>query len=259
MANHAKLSASASHRWFACPGSIRLSEGIEQTTSIYAEEGTKAHDIAAAILEGRDYELPEGLVVLPIREYVEYVNSIPYDIRLIEHKFDLSSIYPGMFGTSDCTIYQKDKKHLHVIDLKFGKGVFVHAKDNPQLLYYALGAFNEIKKPIDIVSMTIVQPRFKSEEKIRTHSISSIELFDWSIDLIEAAKKTEDKNSPLVKGRHCQFCPAKPTCPEFTKSKLEEAISDFSSFQKEISPVQSDNAISFLDYLEAARHGSDNN
>jgi len=232
MTSHAKLSASSSHRWILCPGSIRLSEGIEQQTSKYAEEGTKAHDIAAFLLENKSIEEEiDEKMLKHILEYVDYVNSIPYDIRLIEHKFDISHIYPGMFGTSDCTIYQEKEKHLHVIDLKFGKGLFVHADNNPQLLYYALGAFEEIKKPIDKVSMTIVQPRFNSEEKIRTHTICSVELFDWSVDLVVSAKLTESKDSPLVKGKHCIFCPAKIICPEIKKTKLEEAMLEFSSLQ----------------------------
>jgi len=232
--NHAKLSASSSHRWLECPGSIKLSEGIESKTSIYAEEGTKAHDIAAILLEKNS--IPESTEVDAktlehIMVYVNYVNSIPYTLRLIEHKFDISHIFPNMFGTSDCTIYQEKEKHLHVIDLKFGRGLFVHAKHNPQLLYYALGAFEEIKKQIDFISMTIVQPRFNSEEKIRTHTISSVELFDWSIDLVECAKLTEQENAPLKKGDHCIFCPAKNICPEFKKTKLEEAMSEFSPLQ----------------------------
>lgn len=233
MNSHAKLSASSSHRWLECPGSIRLSEGIEQKTSKYAEEGTKAHDLAALILENKkvDLEDEDRSTLMHIMEYVSYVNSIPYDIRLIEHRFDISHIYPGMFGTSDCTIYQEKEKHLHVIDLKFGRGLFVHADNNPQLLYYALGAFEEIKKPIDKISMTIVQPRFNSEEKIRTHTIGSIELFDWSMDLVASAKLTESENAPLKKGSHCIFCPAKSICPEFKKTKLEEAMSEFSPLQ----------------------------
>ena len=37
---HAILGASSSHRWLACPGSIRLSAGMPGTSSVYADEGT---------------------------------------------------------------------------------------------------------------------------------------------------------------------------------------------------------------------------
>lgn len=40
---HATFSPSSAHRWIACPGSIKLCEGIKDTSSVYADEGTAAH------------------------------------------------------------------------------------------------------------------------------------------------------------------------------------------------------------------------
>ena len=42
---HALLSASSSHRWFACPPSARLYENYEDTGSEYAQQGTDAHSL----------------------------------------------------------------------------------------------------------------------------------------------------------------------------------------------------------------------
>jgi len=254
---HAKLSASSSDRWLACPGCIRLSEGVEQTTSVYAEEGTKAHDLAAKILLKEPFSIEEydPNLINDVLVYTDYVESIPKDKILIEHKFNLSHLYPDMFGTSDCTIYQAKTKTLHVIDLKFGKGIFVKAENNTQLLYYALGAFEEMKVPIREVQMTIVQPRYKSEDKIRSHLIHASDLYDFSIDLIEGAKRTEDINAPLVKGFHCKFCPAKKICPEHTKTPNENAKSVFSTFQDEENSIQSKDAMSLDELLSLTRHG----
>lgn len=51
MAKHAILSPSSSKRWSACPGSVRLSEGIPNVTSDFADEGTAAHFLASTALE----------------------------------------------------------------------------------------------------------------------------------------------------------------------------------------------------------------
>ena len=42
---HAILSASAAHRWLECTPSARLSENFEDTTSVYALEGTVVHQM----------------------------------------------------------------------------------------------------------------------------------------------------------------------------------------------------------------------
>lgn len=43
---HALLSASGAARWLKCTKSARLEEQMPETTSIYAAEGTAAHEFA---------------------------------------------------------------------------------------------------------------------------------------------------------------------------------------------------------------------
>jgi hypothetical protein len=47
---HARLSPSHSATWLTCPGALKLSEGIEDTGSAFAAEGTAAHELAARCL-----------------------------------------------------------------------------------------------------------------------------------------------------------------------------------------------------------------
>lgn len=257
MKKHAKLSASGSSIWLKCPGSIRLSEGIPSTTSKYAEEGTLAHDLAAKILLKESFNIEDfdPRMIDHVLTYTNYVESIPRDVILIEHKFDISHLYPDMFGTSDCTIYNKETSTLQVIDLKFGQGVFVDVVDNSQLMYYALGAYEEMPYHIENVTMTIVQPRFKSDELIRSHTIHAADLIDFSLDLVEGAKKTEDENAPLVRGFHCKFCPAKKVCPEFSKTSEEMAKSVFSALPIEEDPKELKGTMSLSEMLSLTRHG----
>ena len=47
---HAVLSPSGAERWMACPGSVALSMGLPSTSSVHADEGTAAHELAAECL-----------------------------------------------------------------------------------------------------------------------------------------------------------------------------------------------------------------
>ena len=50
MAAHSKLSASGAEKWMRCSGSIAMSEGLPDTSSAAADEGTAAHFIASVCL-----------------------------------------------------------------------------------------------------------------------------------------------------------------------------------------------------------------
>ena len=51
MAKHAYLSASASHRWLACPPSAKLCAQEEDRGSPYAQQGTDAHELCQYLVE----------------------------------------------------------------------------------------------------------------------------------------------------------------------------------------------------------------
>ena len=48
---HSLLAASAASRWMACPGSIRMTRGVPEEASPYAEEGNVAHEISRICLQ----------------------------------------------------------------------------------------------------------------------------------------------------------------------------------------------------------------
>lgn len=51
MAKHAYLSASASHRWLACPPSAKLCAQEEDRTNDYAIQGSCAHELGQYLVE----------------------------------------------------------------------------------------------------------------------------------------------------------------------------------------------------------------
>ena len=247
MSAHAILGASSAYRWMSCPGSIRLSEGIEDTSSIYAMEGTAAHEVAASALmlnedaifflgdtikvEDAEFEVTEEMAEA-VQVYLDAVRS-DYDEKtdtlFVEKKFSLEHLHPDMWGTNDASIYKPDQKKLIVHDYKHGKGIPVGVVDNSQLKMYGLGGWHrEQSLAVREVELVITQPRCPHPDgPVRRWSISTLDLMDWSLELVAKAKETLDPDAPIVPGDHCRFCPALKKCAaaaEYANATAQKAF-----------------------------------
>lgn len=98
-------------------------------------------------------------VIEQYQEAKQYAKDVTISV---EQKFDFSKYVPEGFGTGDCVIVSEHL--LHIIDFKYGKGVRVEAKNNPQIKLYAIGALEMFGKLYDIdeVEMNIFQPRMQT-------------------------------------------------------------------------------------------------
>lgn len=219
---HAVLSASAADRWMHCPPSARLAERYPQTSSSYAEEGTRAHEIAEQCLRAFKDGMPEPVyhgddlrvraelqpyIDWIVETYNEYKDKSPDTLMLLETRVDFSSVVPDGFGTGDVIIISGTT--LHIIDLKFGKGVPVEAALNPQLMLYALGALNlfEDLYDINLVRMTINQPRL---DHISTSFASAAEIRYWGDHKVApVAKQAYEGKGEFACGDWCRWCPVK--------------------------------------------------
>lgn len=243
---HAKLSSSASKRWLGCPGSVKLAEHYPNGSSIYADEGTIAHGMAEGMISKDDklvqkYEVeaakfygehPElngtflemKMILQPYVDYVfeEYAAQVHEDGAaqlMTEERVDLTEYIPGGFGTSDVVILRQGR--LHIIDLKYGKGVSVSAEDNPQLKLYALGTLARFDMLYDIedVVMTIYQPRL---DNVSTDTIKAKDLYAWGEEVIKpGAQLALSEDAPVHAGDWCQFCPARYDCKERARDAME--------------------------------------
>lgn len=233
MQEHAKLSASGSHRWINCPGCIKAEEGFPDTTNKYAEEGKLAHQLAESILG--NFSLPPHLVVSEemmkaVGKYVEYLENHAEKsyLKMVEKKVDFSYIVPEGFGTVDIILYKDlfGSKELQIIDFKYGIGNKIEAKENSQLLLYALGATQYlISKGIlgvdDICSikMHIAQPR---RDHYDVWEITFKELKEWGEYLKIKANEALDPDAPRIPSElACQYCKANATCPALNKIATE--------------------------------------
>ncbi len=242
---HAVLAASASARWIACPPSARLAAQYEATTSSYAEEGTSAHALCAYQLEhalGRRARDPtEDLTECDeemetcAEDYAAFVLQLVEEEKqtcrdplvLVEERLDYSRAcgVPDSFGTADGLIVADGR--LTIVDFKYGKGIEVSAKRNPQLMCYALGALDAFDGiyAIDTIRLIIYQPRL---ENISIDELSKDELTAWGRDvLMPRAREAYAGEGEFQAGDHCRFCPAKADCRKRAEYHLELAKYDF--------------------------------
>lgn len=220
---HAKLSASGSHRWLACPGSIKAEEGIKDKQSPHAAEGSMAHELAELVLEqggsAFDWEGKHLIewnaepvtreMVEYIQEYVDFVASVG-GTQMYEEQVDFSPWVPEGFGTSDVIAFDGDT--MRIIDLKYGKGIKVYAKDNPQGVLYALGALNEYGDFYDFerIIITIHQPRL---DHIDEWEINKDDLLKWGEWIAQRAELALSDDAERVPGeKQCSFCKVRHNC-----------------------------------------------
>ena len=238
---HAVLSASGSHRWLNCTPSARLELEFENTTSEAAREGTAAHALCEHKLKKflkkrskrpvSDYnsdemeECTDAYAEFVMEQYEEAKKSCKDPVLLIEQKLDFSCYVPEGFGTGDCIIISDDK--LHIIDFKYGQGIFVEAEHNPQMMLYALGALEIYDALYDIkeVAMTIFQPR---RENVSTWTIPIEELKAWAEEELKPkARMAYDGEGEYLPGEWCTFCKAAVKCRARAEEKMKLARLEF--------------------------------
>ncbi|MGM9688268.1 MAG: DUF2800 domain-containing protein [Alloprevotella sp.] len=233
MGNHALLSPSSAHRWLHCAAAPRLEEHIEDRGSVFAEEGTLAHAYCAlklkeflglptdgeleeiGMLEGKYHcgEMDEhtDTYKVIVLEKLTAARSRTADAQLlVETRLDFGNRVPEAFGTADAIVIADGC--MEVIDFKYGKGVKVSAVSNPQMMIYALGAYDKFSFDyrIERVRMTIVQPRI---DNLSEWELSADELLGWSDEvLVPAARAAFEGGGEQCPGEWCRFCKVKHSC-----------------------------------------------
>lgn len=229
---HALLSASSAARWIACTPSARATEGLPDQESTYAAEGTRAHEVCEKALRyklakweaGKPFDLLSDWAQQSMptemfnaaNQYVSFLHEqwVGFSCRpgvFIEQEVDVSRWVPGGFGTCDCLMIGGGL--LHIIDFKYGQGVPVSPVRNPQLMYYALGAYALFDglESIDTVRMSIVQPRIQEEPEMWELPLS--DLLSWAREVLQpAAEMAWRGEGAFCPGEHCRFCKAHPGC-----------------------------------------------
>lgn len=237
---HAKLGASSAARWLACPPSADLCARLPDKGSSFAAEGTLAHELAE--LKVRKHFTPMSKTAYTraynkikkdelytpemdhaTDDYLEYIKdcAMQYDAApsvICEVQVDFSAYVPGGYGTADCIMLGGGT--MRVIDFKYGKGVPVSAKENPQMMLYAIGALAQysLLYRIDKVILTIAQLRLGAPEE---WEITPDELYKWAGEYVQPrAKLAWEGKGDFAPGPHCRFCKVRAQCKALAESNM---------------------------------------
>lgn len=231
---HAKLGPSAASRWMSCSGSVELIDNLvqrgivaENESSVYADEGTAAHQVREDCLmfgmnpddylgdvievNGTEFIVDDDMVrfLQPgidwIREHTEQV--------YVEVQVDLSPWLPGQFGTMDAGWL--DGSTLYISDLKYGQGENVSPINNKQQMLYALGFWHFLGRPvIEKVVINIDQPRAGG---MKFWECDFQTLMGFADEVKEAYRRIVEEPPhffPTEKG--CRWCKARETRADYT-------------------------------------------
>lgn len=225
---HAVLGPSSSKRWFNCVGSVALSDGIDTGSSVFADEGTAAHELAQHCLatgfdadrfagwwvniEGhspneiiRQMEPREGEnvdkifeiddeMVSGVQTYLDVCRNFinvaePWEV-LFEERVYISED-PVINGTCDFAAYNPATGRLVVVDLKYGRHISVDPTENTQAILYAIGTLKRLNnRGVKSIAITIVQPR-DGGPPVKTWEPDVLELHEWEADLVAAGRVAE--------------------------------------------------------------------
>lgn len=233
------LYPSSAARWVTCTASPKFiaanADKLPPSDTIYNQEGATAHEVAAALLEGREVNLKE--CPTPITKemhkhawnYWEYVQSLG-GTPIVERKFPLWYA-SGRSGKVDVLTIADG--HTHIIDLKYGQGVIVDPFENLQGAIYARSAMREflVTRPVEPwterpVSIHIYQPRGRGAEDSPSHVWDTTwgEILDFTAQVTAAAELilTDGQTEFVPSDKACRFCPAKGFCTARTKEFTAE-------------------------------------
>lgn len=266
---HHELGASGAYRWLACPGSVPAQRGKGDSSSVYAEEGTSAHELAEHSLgfwkleegstrgiqdwrkaaDAAGYDTKE--MTREVKKYTEYIKDLcggDPETLTVEMRVGFGDLIPGGFGTSDTVVLIPDSLGtsvgtVHVADLKYGKGKQVYAANNPQLRLYAYGAvlglieqgvldadFDDFRAVR--VELHICQPR---TDHFDSETLTVTELMAWAEEVVRPAvdRIVAHEDETRVAGSHCDFCKAQATCKKVAQKHAADLETDWDDFIEE--------------------------
>lgn len=230
---HSIYAPSSAYMWLACAGALLANLNIEDNAGPEAAEGTVAHSMgeqwlktgerptnavgSVELVEERNetftIEITDEMLDF-VELYVDWCNEVPGK-AFVEQRVYFSHLtpLPRQGGTADHFVF--DDQTLTITDLKYGKGIKVYAKNNPQAMLYALGVIYEygLDWNFDKVVIRICQPRLDHFDTWETN-VEDLLVFAKYVRV--RAFDAWAPNAPRTPSeKACQWCRVTATCPAY--------------------------------------------
>lgn len=263
------LAPSRAEQWLSCPLSAVLSRelmgsysgcctGPVVTSSNHPEEecieqGVLAHKLAEETINylyfaGERPIQTSKIVEEAVRDYINVlIRYVQYNIcnivtfgaeRLVSIELDEATKKAGIscWGTVDAALVTTQS--IHVFDLKYGENEPVDAKNNAQLMLYAVGLYQSYKKlypSINDIVLHIIQPR--QEHKYSDYQLSGESLMYWfnntvlpvchEISKLDINRVMSNPSVETCKNTHCEAyeCGRCNKCKNWALNQLSSSSS----------------------------------
>jgi hypothetical protein len=248
---HYDWGASAAKQWRTCKGSVAFINEAKadklipkETTSVYAEEGVKAHSYADNYLKG---EITRDDIPTEFLEHLEGYIQLAEEIALTKgnHGYVFTEQRIPYFyndteyGTVDFAVATEEK--VTILDLKYGVGEKVDAFENSQMSIYALSLMKYLSRKFNIrftmntvISMNIYQPRHRSFDGIaETWEVSYFDLCKYGAEIEADYKESKLAKSSDLNPSYdaCRFCDARRIC-------IARVAKMFDGIPDELNPIK---------------------
>lgn len=263
------LAPSRTEQWLSCPLSALLSRELRgsylgcylgqvitnhnQTEEEFIEQGVLAHKLAEETINylyfGGERKLQTSEIIeQAVRDYTlmlqHYVlenngNIVMFGAEQpVEIELDEESKKSGLTcqGTVDAALVTTNS--IHVFDLKYGENEPVDAKNNGQLMLYAVGlyqAYKPLYPSINCIVLHIIQPR--QEYKYSDYQLSGEQLMYWfnntvlpvchEIGKLDLNRVMSNPSVETCKNTHCEAyeCGRCNKCKNWALSRLSSSSS----------------------------------
>jgi hypothetical protein len=211
---HGLPSASSIHRLLQCPASSQrsLRAQVIDIEKDYRKAGTDMHAVLAGEMDEDELDSDDVITATKICRYREsdLLIQLGFEDPVCHTEERLWLVHNGkqIASAKPDKIYIESGRFL-IPEFKAGRKDVPKPSMNPQLVLAAILAKDHYGVSEGILA---VIPAWRQMPPAAEINDEQIEL--WRAAIIDAITESESPDAPAVAGSHCDFCKARPFCPE---------------------------------------------